>query len=362
MIGKIQAVTTRPPVFSAAAPTGDTGRSPLAAAWLYSVAAMVVAMVVVGGATRLTGSGLSITQWKPLLGALPPLSDAAWADVFHRYQATSQYHLVNRGMTLAGFKPIFWWEWTHRLLGRGLGLVFAAPFVALIITRRLPARLIPACVILLVLGGLQGLVGWWMVESGLDGRVLVAPERLATHLGLALLLLGALVWTGMDAAAGALSPQRRRHDGWKVAGGFFAGGVYLQCLMGALVAGNQAGLLNSDWPMMSGKVIPGDYWQGGLWATLAHGVAAVQFNHRLLAYALSVFALALVFISLRSARAGDDIRDLCLLIGGVVFMQVVLGVATLFSVVALPIALLHQLTAAILFTSAVALTWRAQRI
>ena len=323
---------------------------------------MVVAMVVVGGATRLTGSGLSITEWKPLLGAVPPLSDAAWADVFHRYQATPQYHLVNRGMTLEQFMPIFWWEWSHRLLGRVLGAVFALPFIALVVTRRLPRRLVPACCLLFILGGLQGLVGWWMVKSGLEGRVLVAPERLATHLGLALILLCALTWTALEAWAGEASESRLRRDGWRFAAGLFSAGVYLQCLLGALVAGNQAGLLNADWPLMSGRMFPADYQQGGLWSTLVHGAAAVQFNHRLLAYALTVFALGLVWAATRLKSTGTAIRGLCIAIGVVVCFQVVLGISTLLTVVALPIALLHQLTASVLLSLAVSLAWRARRI
>ncbi len=362
MIGHPQAVMTKSPAFSAASPSEGAGRSPFTALWLFCLAVLVVAMVVVGGATRLTGSGLSITQWKPLLGAIPPLSDAAWIDVYHRYQATPQYHLVNRGMTLEQFKPIFWWEWSHRLLGRALGVVFALPFIALIATRRLPRRLVPACSLLFALGGLQGAVGWWMVKSGLEGRVLVAPERLATHLGLALILLCALIWTGLEAWAGEATEPQRRRDGWRVAAGLFAAGVYLQCLLGALVAGNQAGLLNADWPLMSGRLFPADYGQGGLWSTFAHGAAAVQFNHRLLAYALTVFALGLVWAATRSEKVARALRNLCITIGMVACVQAVLGVSTLLTVVALPIAVLHQLTATVLLSFAVALAWRARRI
>ena len=362
MIGQPRAVKTGRPVFSAASPSESTGRSASVAVWLFAVAAMVAAMVVVGGATRLTGSGLSITQWKPLIGALPPLSDAAWADVFRRYQATTQYALVNHGMGLDQFKSIFWWEWSHRLLGRAVGLAFGLPLVVLVLVRRLPRRLIPACVVLFVLGGLQGLVGWWMVKSGLEGRVSVAPERLATHLGLALLLLCALVWTGLEALAGSARPPRARRDGWPIAAAVFAAGVYLQCLMGALVAGNHAGLLNGDWPLMTGRAFPSDYWQGGLWSTVAHGAAAVQFNHRLTAYALTVFAFVLAWRAARSSDGGRGLRGLVFAVAGVVTLQVALGVATLLSVVALPLALLHQLTAAALLVLSVGLAWRARRV
>ena len=312
-------------------------------------------MVVVGGATRLTGSGLSITDWKPVSGALPPMSDRAWADLFRRYQAIPQYRIVNPDMTLEGFKTIFWWEWSHRLLGRLLGVVFAAPLVVLLLTRRLPRRLAWPCVGLFVLGGLQGLVGWWMVASGLETRIYVAPERLAAHLGLALFLFVALIWTGLEAGGGGEKRSESTSRRWRLATAAFAGGVYLQCLMGALVAGNHAGLANADWPLMSGRLVPPDYWQaGGLWTTLAHGLAAVQFNHRVLAYGLATFAVAL---ALGSARAPGRIRRLCLLILAIVVAQVALGVGLLLFGVPLWAALAHQLTACALLATATVLAW-----
>ena len=336
-------------------------RSLVAAVWLFAVAMAVAALVVVGGATRLTGSGLSITQWKPLTGAFPPMSAAAWADAFHRYQATTQYQLVNRGMSLAAFKSIFWWEWVHRLLARGVGILFAAPFAALLVARRLPGRLVWPCIALLALGGLQGLVGWWMVTSGLEGRLAVAPERLAMHLGLALALMCALIWTALEAWAGLASPTQPRRGAWRLASAVFAAGVFLQCLLGALVAGNQAGLTNNDWPLMSGRLLPADYWQGALWTTLAHGAAAVQFNHRLLAYGLLILALALAIGGWRSRLAPRMLRILGLATAGIAAMQVALGVAVLISGVALPLAMLHQAVATILLADATILAWRARR-
>lgn len=330
-------------------------RSMATAVWLFAVAAVVIGMVVVGGATRLTGSGLSITDWKPVSGALPPMTDRAWADLFRRYRAIPQYRIVNPDMTLAGFKTIFWWEWSHRLLGRLLGIVFAAPLVALLLTRRLPRRLAWPCVGLFILGGLQGLVGWWMVASGLETRVYVAPERLAAHLGLALFLFVALIWTGLEAGWGGEKPSGSTSRRWRIATAAFAGAVYLQCLMGALVAGNHAGLANADWPLMSGRFVPGDYWQaGGLWTTLAHGLAAVQFNHRVLAYGLATFAVAL---AIGSARAPRRMRQLCLLSLGIVAAQVALGVGLLLFGVPLWAALAHQLTACGLLATATVLAW-----
>ena len=339
------------------------GRSRPVAIWLFTVALFVFAMVVVGGATRLTGSGLSITQWKPIAGALPPMTDKAWKADFRLYQATPQYRLVNRGMSLGEFKFIFWWEWSHRLLGRLVGAVFAIPFIIFLLLRVVPGRLIWRCGVLFGLGGLQGLVGWWMVKSGLEGRVSVAPERLATHLGLALLLLAALVWVGLEAWAGRARDRGgdERRGGWKRASAVLAVGVFLQCLLGALVAGNKAGLVDNDWPLMAGAVVPSDYWQGALWATLAHGAAAVQFNHRLLAYALIVLGVGLAIAGLRSRRSALGVRVLALAVGAVVIAQAGLGVATLVLGVPLGLAILHQAGAAIFLATTVALAWRARR-
>jgi cytochrome c oxidase assembly protein subunit 15 len=338
------------------------GRSRPVAIWLFVVAVFVLAMVVVGGATRLTGSGLSITQWKPIVGALPPMTDTAWNADFGLYKATSQYRLVNQGMSLAEFKFIFWWEWSHRLLGRLVGAVFAVPFVVFLLMRAIPRRLIWRCCALLGLGGLQGLVGWWMVKSGLEGRISVAPERLATHLGLALLLLASLIWVGLEAWTGRSQGRTNPRPKFGLASGLFAAGVFLQCLMGALVAGNQAGLVNNDWPLMTGALVPVDYWQGALWTTLAHGVAAVQFNHRLMAYALAIAGLCMAGFALCSSRTEHGARTLAVAVGGIVLAQATLGVATLMSGVALGLALLHQAGAAILLATAVALAWRTRRM
>ena len=338
------------------------GRSRPVAIWLFVVALFVLAMVVVGGATRLTGSGLSITQWKPILGALPPLTDTAWNADFRLYQATPQYRLVNAGMSLAEFKSIFWWEWSHRLLGRLGGVVFAVPFLVFLALRAVPRRLVTPCIVLFGLGGLQGLVGWWMVKSGLEGRIAVAPERLATHLGLALILFAALAWVGLDAWSGRARSGGERRPGWRLASVVLAVGVFFQCLLGALVAGNKAGLIDNDWPLMAGAVVPGDYWHGSLWATLAHGASAVQFNHRFLAYALAVFGLSLAVAAVRSRRASLGVRVLALAVGVVVVFQASLGVATLMSGVPLALAMLHQAGAVVLLATAVALAWRARRV
>ena len=188
----------------------DQSRS--VAIWLFACAVMVFAMVVIGGVTRLTGSGLSITEWQPIMGAVPPLNAAQWAEAFEKYKTIPQYAQVNAGMSLGEFQGIFWWEWLHRLVGRLIGVVFAVPFVIFLLLRRMPKRLIGRCLILLGLGGLQGLIGWWMVSSGLSERVDVAPERLATHLGLAFVIFAGLIWTGLEAWSG--SDHSRSPRGW----------------------------------------------------------------------------------------------------------------------------------------------------
>ncbi len=337
------------------------GRSQAVAVWLVAVTVIVFTMVVVGGATRLTGSGLSITEWKPVSGILPPLSAADWARNFQLYQATPQFHQVNAGMTLAEFKSIFWWEWFHRLLGRLAGLAFALPFFVLLALRRIPMRLIWRCVVLLALGGLQGLVGWWMVQSGLEHRISVAPERLATHLGLALVLFCALIWTAMEAWSGQPRARAARTGAWPAASMLFFGLVFFQCLLGALVAGNQAGLIDNDWPLMNGYLVPPDYAKAGIWATLAHSQAAVQFNHRLVAYAVVIAAVGVAGSGLNSLLLMGQSRALALAVGVMAVLQALLGVATLMTRVPLPLALIHQAGAAILLALATALMWRVRR-
>src|SRR5436190_2606832 len=273
-------------------------RSKAVATWLFAVAILVLAMVMVGGATRLTDSGLSITEWKPVTGAIPPLSDGAWASEFAKYKASSQYKLLNEGMSLSQFQAIYRWEWSHRFLARFTGLVFALPFVWFLWRRAIPPRLIARCFGLLALGGLQAVAGWWMVASGLDNRIAVAPERLAIHLALALVLLGSLVWCGLEAWAG----QGRVEDKgpWARGGLLLTGLIFLQALLGALVAGNRAGRIYNDWPLMNGQIFPKDYAGNSLWDTIAHSLAAVQFNHRLLAYVLVVFVIFFAGNAIRS--------------------------------------------------------------
>lgn len=334
-------------------------RSRPVAVWLFAVAALVLAMVVVGGATRLTDSGLSITQWKPVSGALPPMNAQDWNDEFARYRQIPQYAQLNKGMSLEAFKAIYWWEWAHRLLGRLVGAVFALPFVVFLWRQEIPRRLIWRCAVLFALGGLQGAVGWWMVASGLSDRISVAPERLMTHLGLAFLLLGALVWTALDAWAGA--PRVTVPSPWTRGAFALLALIYVQILLGALVAGNDAGLVCNDWPLMNGALFPHDYAGHDLWSTLAHSQAAVQFHHRIGAYLLLLAALGTAVGAARSRYLPLGAKALAFALCGGVLVQAGLGIATLMAHVPIGLGMLHQVSAALVLGLAVAFAWRVRR-
>ncbi|MGE5566336.1 MAG: COX15/CtaA family protein [Parcubacteria group bacterium] len=335
-------------------------RSTAVAIWLFITAALVVAMVVVGGATRLTGSGLSITEWRPVTGVIPPLSDAGWQAEFAKYRQIPQYRLLNEGMGLAGFQQIYWWEWTHRLLGRLVGAVFAIPFVVFLIRGQIPKRLVWRCWAMLGLGALQGAVGWWMVSSGLADRVYVAPERLAIHLWMALILFVLLFWTAMDALAG--QPRQESVSPWRTWSWLFLAGVFLQSLLGALVAGNQAGLVYEDWPWMGGRFIPHDYLAKSFWATVAHNQASVQLHHRLGAYVIFGLGILIAVAAARSAHLPAMAKRLGLLIGLTVVIQLILGIATLMSGVPVLLGVFHQIGAVMLLTAATAFAWRVRRV
>jgi cytochrome c oxidase assembly protein subunit 15 len=335
-------------------------RSRGVAIWLFAVAALVLAMVVVGGATRLTDSGLSITQWKPVTGVVPPLNPADWQAEFARYRDIPQYRLINPHMSLEQFKTIYWWEWSHRFLGRLAGAAFGLPLIWFAVRREIPRRLLWRLGGLFVLGGLQGVVGWWMVASGLADRVAVAPERLMIHLGLAFALLGALVWTALDAWAGWARQTLPSAWGGRALG--LLGLIYLQILLGALVAGNDAGLVYNDWPLMGGKLVPADYSAGGLWATLAHSQGAVQLHHRLVAYLLLVVALAIGVTARRARYLALESKFLAVGVALLVVVQAGLGIATLMTRVPIGLGMVHQLTAALLLCLATAFAWRVRRI
>lgn len=329
------------------------------ALWLFVVAAMVFGMVILGGSTRLTGSGLSITQWKPIAGVLPPLSQAAWVTEFHGYQKIPQFKLQNPDMTLEGFKTIFWWEWSHRLLGRVIGLAFAGPLIFFLWRKILPQRLIWRCLVLLVLGGLQGAVGWWMVASGLSQRTEVAPERLTIHLSLALIVFCGLVWTGLEAWAGPQRPFSRTR--WPAIAAGLAVLVFVQIMLGGLVAGNRAGLIYNDWPLYGGTLWPTDYRDGSLWHTALHSLAAVQAHHRMLAYLLFALSWIAAVQAMRSRHLPRPVGLMAVVLALLVTVQAALGVGTLMMQVPLGMAVAHQATGAVVLAAAIGSAWRSLR-
>lgn len=316
--------------------------------WLYAVAALIVAMVVVGGATRLTESGLSITEWKPLTGALPPLSQDAWQAEFDKYKAIPQYEILNAGMGLDGFKRIYWWEWGHRLLGRLIGVAFLLPFLYFVFTGVVRGRLLARCLGLFALGGLQGAVGWWMVASGLVARTSVSQYRLAVHLTLACIILAAMV-----AVARSLSPPRAGPAApRRLAAAAFAlvALVLVQVFAGGLVAGLDAGMAFNTWPLMDGHLVPPLDQLGAAqpwWRNLFENALTVQFDHRMMAYALWTLSLLHALDARRTAAARGAWTLFAL-----VSLQALLGISTLLLMVPLPVALAHQLGAAVVLVAA----------
>lgn len=325
--------------------------------WLFVVAGFVCAMILVGGATRLTDSGLSITEWKPISGALPPLSQDAWQADFDLYRQSSEYQLQNRGMTLDEFKFIFWWEWGHRQLGRLIGLVYGVPLLIFWLTGRISGRLKPRLLVLLALGGLQGFIGWWMVSSGLVDRTDVSHYRLATHLGMAFVILGLSVWYGMEALHGPPPVRKGRLLGWSHA---VWAAIFVQILMGALVAGLDAGLIYNTWPGMNGEVVPSAYF-GNLpwWQAPFESIAAVQYHHRLMAYAVTILVGVFAWKLYKEPQAA--LKPFMIALPVVVLVQVVLGITTLVHVAPLSLSLLHQGGAIILFITAGLACWTARR-
>jgi cytochrome c oxidase assembly protein subunit 15 len=312
--------------------------------WLYAVAALVVLMVVVGGATRLTDSGLSIVEWRPVTGTLPPLSEADWLAEFQKYQTSSEYQLVNKGMSLTAFKRIFWWEWGHRLLGRTIGLAFLLPLLIFLYRGWIEPRLKWRLWIIFALGAMQGAVGWWMVASGLVGRVDVAQERLAIHLSMAALILIALVWTArsIDPTPSNMPPSRRLVHGATA----ILLLVLVQIGLGGLVAGLKAGLVYDTWPLIDGALIPDRarlFFLAPAWTNFVDNHLTVQFTHRMVAYLLVGLAVLHSVDCARdpSGRYGAGGAALA----GVLLLQAVLGIATLLWNVPILLALAHQLVA-----------------
>lgn len=311
--------------------------------WLWCVALLVVAIVAVGGITRLTESGLSITEWKPVSGVLPPLTDAAWQAEFEKYKQIPEYREINAGMSLGAFKAIFFWEWLHRILGRLVGLALLVPLAWYAWRRAIPAGYGWRLFALAALVGLQGAIGWWMVASGLTERTDVSHFRLATHLLTALFLLAALVWTARDLGVLARDPGARPARLTVPAVGVIAI-LFAQLLLGAWVAGLNAGYVASSWPLMNDHFLPeGIDWSHGVWAAITNDPFLIHFLHRWWSW---VAALALLWLAHRAARAGGRGEAALLLLA--VAAQMTLGILTVVTGVAMWIAVLHQVTGAIL--------------
>jgi len=319
--------------------------------WLISVAALIALMVLVGGATRLTESGLSIVEWKPVTGSVPPLSEAQWTDAFEAYKKIPQYRELNAGMSLSEFKQIFWWEWSHRLLGRFIGVAYLLPFLFFLWRGGLSADLKRRLWLLFALGGLQGAVGWWMVASGLSERVEVSQYRLATHLVLALLIFAGIVWTvrRLTDRPRLWVPIRLRFTS-----ALLVVVTFIQIYFGALVAGLRAGRAYNTWPQIDGAFIPSPerlWFETPWWRNMFDNVLTVQFEHRMTAYLLFTLAVLHAIDAMRS-RAGSAARGALWLLAAV-SLQAVLGILTLLNQVPIDLALSHQAVAIVVLTLAV---------
>ncbi|MEQ1548777.1 MAG: COX15/CtaA family protein [Chakrabartia sp.] len=314
--------------------------------WLLAVAALVFAMVVVGGITRLTESGLSITEWKPITGTLPPMNDAAWADAFAKYQATPEYQQINKGMSLADFKFIFFWEWAHRLLGRLIGLAFALPLLWFAVRKAIPKGYGLRLIALLALGGLQGAIGWWMVASGLTERTDVSHYRLATHLLTALFILAGLVWTALDLRALARNPAARpaRMSRFGIGVSVI---LFVQLLFGAYTAGLNAGSVSNTWPLMNDHLFPeGIDWSKGPLFAITNDPFLIHFIHRWWAW----IAVAALIVLARKVKATGN-RPPSIAIHSAFGVMILLGIATVLSGVHIAFAALHQAVGALVVAS-----------
>ena len=338
-------------------PQPASSHRPYVRAWLYAVAALMVVTLVVGGATRLTESGLSIVEWKPVTGALPPLSQEAWQAEFAKYQQIPQYRELNRGMSLDQFKTIYWWEWSHRLLARLVGAVFLLPFLFFLWRGWIEPGLKVRLWTLFGLGALLGAVGWWMVSSGLAGRVSVSQYRLGFHLTLACAIYAAILWTaqGLGTARGlGQTPQQGIPSRLRLSALGLMLLVVLQIYLGALVAGLDAGLVFNTWPEIDGALIPSAerlWFETPAWRNLFENTLTVQFNHRMVAYLLWIVAVLHAVDVVRS-RAGAALNG-ALALACLMTLQAGIGIITLLHQTPLPLALLHQATGILVLTVAV---------
>ncbi len=322
------------------------------AGWLLACCALVFAMVVVGGVTRLTHSGLSITEWQPIVGTVPPLSDAAWQEAFAKYQQTPEYQQVNPNMTLAEFKPIFWMEWAHRLLGRLIGLAFLVPFLYFVVRRKLDWELGWKLAGIFALGALQGAMGWYMVQSGLVDDPRVSQYRLTAHLGLAFLIYGLMFWLALDVIGPRNDSSDPRLAGLRRFSAWLIGLIFAMVLTGGFVAGIRAGFAYNTFPLMNGHAVPPELFMlEPWWQNFFSNMATVQFDHRLLAW---VLAFVVLWFWLRSRREPliASARLACNALLAALALQVALGITTLLLVVPIALAAAHQAGALVLFSAA----------
>lgn len=322
--------------------------------WLYAVFVVLIAIVMVGGATRMTGSGLSITEWKPIHGVIPPLSHAEWQEEFDKYRQIPQYQQINKGMSLAEFQYIFWWEWAHRFLARFVGFLVAIPLIFFWVTGRLQDGLKPRMLAILALGGLQGAIGWWMVASGLSVLTSVSQYRLAVHLTMACIIIVAVFYVARGLAEYTQKPSDRavqRFAGWLVLA------ILVQIYLGGLVAGLHAGLTYNTWPLMDGAIIPSDlFTHQPWWRNLFENPKTVQFIHRMFAYTVLVLAVLHAVQAHRHAAGTTHARRSWVLVG-LILLQAVIGIIALLTMVPIEWGLAHQGFALVVLSFAVA-HWR----
>ena len=323
--------------------------------WLLCVALLVFCMVAIGGYTRLTNSGLSMVDWRPATGWLPPLTETAWQQAFDEYRQFPEYQKINRGMSLAEFQSIYLVEYAHRLFGRGLGLAFGLPFLFFLITRRLDRPLTVRLTLLLLLGAGQGALGWFMVKSGLVDRPDVSHYRLTAHLGLAVAIFGLLLWTAFQLL---IKPQPAAAPGLRRWTWIFAALVFVQVLAGGLVAGLNAGLAYNSFPTMNGQWVPdGILAMQPVWLNLFENAATVQFNHRLVAYLL-IAAAGIIWWQMSRAELGRSVQSAFFLVLATLALQVGLGIATLLAMVPVSLGVMHQVGALVVFAAALHFLYR----
>jgi cytochrome c oxidase assembly protein subunit 15 len=322
------------------------------ATWLLFCAAVIFAMILLGGVTRLTHSGLSMVEWKPLVGVIPPLSEQAWTETFDKYKQFPEYQKINRGMSLESFKSIFMYEYLHRVLGRLIGLIFLLPFLYFAIRGRIRPGLMPRLVILFIGGGLQGLLGWYMVKSGLVNNPRVSQYRLTAHLGVAVALYAYMLWVAFDllfATARERAVAMRPHASFSL---LLVALLYLMILSGGLVAGTRAGLAYSTWPLMGESFIPPGLYAGTpAWLAMFEDITTIQFNHRMFAYLLFILISSFAFLVYRSAPGGRAPVAVTLLVLALL-AQLTLGISTLLLHVPVAVATAHQGGAVVLLSAA----------